>query len=66
MAATETALAVTLLPHFITDASWAGGLMPLEIGEDRENDGSNGNGTCGDFASPLHNGCLLGWWPNAT
>jgi hypothetical protein len=23
MAATETALAVTLLPHFITDASWA-------------------------------------------
>jgi len=54
MVATETALAVTLLPHFIADTSWVSWLMPLEIGEDGQDDGGDRNGTCSDFASPLH------------
>ena len=38
-------------PHF---------LMPLEIGEDGQDDDDDGNGTDGDFASPLHSRYLLG------
>ena len=54
MAAIETALAVTLLPHFIADTSLGWWLMPLEIGENGQDDGGDRNGTCSDFASPLH------------
>jgi len=54
MAAIETALAVTLLPHFIADTSWVCGLMPLVVGENGDDDGGDRNGTCSDFASPLH------------
>ncbi len=32
--------------------------MQLEIGEDRETDGSNGHGTAVTLL-PIHNGCLL-------
>jgi len=60
MAAIETALAVTLLPHFITDPSWVSGLMPPVVGENGDDDGGDRNGTCSDFASPLHNRSLLG------
>ena len=59
MAAIETALAVTLLPHFIADTSWVSGLMPPETGKDGQDDGGDRNGTGGDFASPLHSGYLL-------
>jgi hypothetical protein len=33
--------------------------MPLEIGENGQDDGGDRNGTCSDFASPLHNRYLL-------
>ena len=59
MAAIETALAVTLLPHFIADTSWVSGLMPLVVGENGDDDGGDRNGACGDFASPLHSRYLL-------
>jgi hypothetical protein len=54
MAAIETALAVTLLPHFIADPPLGWWLMPLHVGNDGQDDGGDRNGTCGDFASPLH------------
>src|SRR5664280_578280 len=38
MTAIETALAVTLLPHFIADTSWVSGLMPLVAGENGQDD----------------------------
>ena len=66
MAAIETALAVTLFPHFIADPSWVSGLMPLEVRENGQDDGGDRNGTCSDFVSPLHSRSLLGEWPNAT
>src|SRR5450756_355260 len=59
MATIETALAVTLLPHFIADTSWVSGLMPPVAGEDGQDDGDDRNGTCSDFASPLHSRYLL-------
>ena len=52
MAAIETALAVTLFPHFIADPSWVSGLMPLEVRENGQDDGGDRNGTCSDFVSP--------------
>jgi hypothetical protein len=54
MAAIETALAVTLLPHFIAVPPVGWWLMPLQIGKDGDDDGGDRNGTGGDFASPLH------------
>ena len=36
--------------------------MPLEIGEDGQDDGGDRNGTCSDFASPLHSRYLPGYY----
>ena len=42
-------------------------LMPLEVGENGQNDGSDRDGACGNLASPLHSRYLpLDVKPNAT